>query len=73
MEIQRPPDFGDIAPLGLTLAEATLLLQAVAAAQAHGHAILRPAGSSCSGGRHIKDWRLHQLFGTVAVQLPRFR
>jgi hypothetical protein len=63
MEIQRPPDFGDIAPLGLTLA----------AAQAHGHAILRPAGSSCSGGRHIKDWRLHQLFGTVAVQLPRFR
>ena len=46
MEISRPSDLGDIADLGLTLAEAKQLLarvqQAVVAAQAHDHAVLRP-------------------------------
>ena len=80
MEISRPNDLGDIANLGLTLPEAKQVLarvqQAVVAAQAHDHAVLRPDCSSCRGRCHVKDWRLHQvatLFGTVAVRLPRFR
>lgn len=80
MEISRPTDLGDIANLGLTLPEAKQVLarvqQAVVAAQANDHAALRPDCSSCGGGCHVKDWRLHQvatLFGTVAVRLPRFR
>jgi len=63
-----------------TLAEAKQLLarvqQAVVAAQAHEHAVLRPDCSSCGGGCHIQDWRVRQvatLFGLVAVRLPRFR
>ena len=70
MEISRSGDLGGFANLGLTLAEAKQLLarvqQAVVAAQAHRHAVLRPDCSSCGGGCHIKDWRLHQvatLFG----------
>jgi hypothetical protein len=80
LEISRPRDLGDIANLGLTLAKAKQLLarvqQAVVAAQAHDHAVLRPDCSSCGGRCHVKDWRLHQvatLFGGVAVRLPRFR
>ena len=80
MEIGARCDLGDIAHLGLTLAEAKQLLarvqQAVVAVQAHGHAALRPDCSSCGGGCHIKDGRLHQvatLFGVVEVRLPRFR
>jgi hypothetical protein len=70
LEISRPNDLGDIANLGLTLAEAKQLLarvqQAVAAAQARDHAALRPDCPSCGGRCHVKDWRLHQvatLFG----------
>src|SRR5271166_7212914 len=70
MEIGARCDLGDIAHLGLTLAEAKQLLarvqQAVVAVQAHGHSALRPDCSSCGGGCHIKDWRLHRvatLFG----------
>ena len=63
MEIRPPRDLGDIAHLGLTLPEAKQLLarvqQAVVAAQAHEHAVLRPDCSSCGGGCHIQDWRLH--------------
>jgi hypothetical protein len=80
LEFGQPRDFRDIANFGLTLAEAKQLLggaqQAVAAAQAHDHAVLRPDCSSCGGTCHIKDWRLHQvatLFGAGAVRLPRFR
>jgi hypothetical protein len=80
LEISRPRDLGDIANLGLTLAEAKQLLarvqQAVVAAQAHDHAVVRPDCSCCGGRCHRKDWRLHQvatLFGAVAVRLPRFR
>src|SRR5829696_5768192 len=79
MEISRPNDLGLIANLGLTLAEAKQLLarvqQAVVAAQARDHAVLRPDCSSCGGKCHVKDWRPHQiatLFGRVAVRLPRF-
>ena len=80
MEIRPPRDLGDIAHLRLTLSEAKQLLirvqQAVVAAQAHEHAVLRPDCSSCGGRCQIKDWRLHQvatLFGAVSVRLPRFR
>jgi hypothetical protein len=80
MEIRAPRDLGDIAHLGLTLSEAKQLLarvqQAVVAAQAHEHAVLRPDCSFCGGRCQIKDWRLHQvatLFGAVSVRLPRFR
>src|SRR5947209_7080548 len=69
-----------IAHLGLTLSEAKQLLsrvqQAVVAAQAQDHAVLRPDCSICGGRCQIKDWRLHQvvtLFGAVSVRLPRFR
>jgi hypothetical protein len=80
LEFGQFRDFGNIASLGLTLAEAKQLLyrvqQAVATAQAHDHAVLRPNCSSCGGSCHIKDWRQHQvgtLFGSVEVRLPRFR
>ena len=65
LEISRPTDLGDIANLGLTLPEAKQLLarvqQAVVAAQAQQHVILRPDCSACGGGCHIKDWRLRQV------------
>ena len=80
LEIGQLRDLGDIANLGLTLAEAKQLVsrvqQAVVTAQAQEHAILRPDCASCSGTCRIKDWRVHQvatLFGTVAVRLPRYR
>jgi hypothetical protein len=51
MEIRRPDGVGDIANLGLTLAEGKLLLagvqQGVVAAQADSHATLRPDCRSC--------------------------
>ena len=79
LEISRSNDLNDIANLGLTLPEAKQLLarvqQAVVAAQARNHAVLRPDCSSCGGKCHVKDWRLHQvatLFGGVTVRLPRF-
>ena len=80
MEISRSRSLGDIAALGLTLAEAKQLLarvqQTIVAAQSREHAVLRPACSSCGGGCHIKEWQLHRvatLFGTVVARLPRFR
>ena len=80
MEISRSRGLGDIANLGLTLAEAKRLLarvqQAVVAAQAQDHAVLRPDCSSCGGKCQAKDWRPHRiatLFGGVTVRLPRFR
>src|SRR6202048_3720654 len=78
MEIRAPRDLGDIAHLGLTLSEAKQLLsrvqQAVVAAQAQDHAVLRPDCSFCGGRCQIKDWRLHQgapLFGAGSGGLPR--
>jgi hypothetical protein len=51
MPISRPDGLGEIANLGLTLAEAKLLVaqvqQQVVAAQAHRHAMLRPDSTGC--------------------------
>ena len=78
MAISRPDGLGDIAQLGLTLAEAKQLLvqiqQAVVAAQADHQALFRPDCQSCRGTCHVKDWRPHRiatLFGEVRVRLPR--
>lgn len=80
IEIAKPDDFRDIANLGLSLAEAKLLLAAiqheVVAAQAKDHAVRRPTCRSCGGACHVKDYRQHRiatLFGQVTVRLPRFR
>jgi hypothetical protein len=78
MAISRRDGLGDIAALGLTLAEAKLLLvqvqQEVVAAQARQHTRFRPDCQSCSGRCHVKGWRPHRiatLFGEVRVKLPR--
>jgi hypothetical protein len=78
MPISRPDGLGEIANLGLTLAEAKRLLaqvqQQVVAAQAHHHAMLRPDCQSCGRRYHAKGWRPHRiatLFGEVRVKLPR--
>jgi hypothetical protein len=71
---------GDIATLGLSLAEAKLLLAGVqreiVAAQTRARAVRRP-DCRCGGGVcHVKDYRDHAiatLFGQVTVRLPRFR
>src|ERR1700721_1100951 len=80
LDIRPRGDLGDMAKLGLTLAEAKQILarlqQAVVAVQADDHAVLRPDCSACGQACHVNDWRLHRvatLFGTVAVRLPRFR
>jgi hypothetical protein len=61
MEISRPDGLGDIANLGLTLAEAKQLLarvqQDVVAVQADNHAMLRPDCRSCGGKCHVKASR----------------
>jgi hypothetical protein len=78
MAISRPDGLGEIANLGLTLAEAKQLLvqvqQEVVATQVHHHAMVRPDCQSCGGRYHTKGWRPHQiatLFGEVKVRLPR--
>src|ERR1019366_5766458 len=80
MEIVRSDDLGDIADLGLTLAEAKVLQarvqQVVATGQARSRAVRRPNCHSWGGGCHLKDYRDHRiatLFGQVTVRLPRFR
>jgi len=80
MEIRRPDDLVDIANLGLTLAEAKLLLAGVqreiVAAQARDHAVQRPDCSRCGDVCRVKDYRDHAvatLFGQITVRLPRFR
>jgi hypothetical protein len=79
MEISRPDGVGDIANLGLTLAEGKRLLagvqQGVVAGQVDSHATLRPDCQSCGRRCHVKDWRPHRiatLFGEVSASLPRF-
>jgi len=80
VEISRPDGLVDIADLGLTLAEAKLVLAGVqreiVAAQARDHAVRRPGCRYCEGVCRVKDYRQHAiatLFGQVAVRLPRFR
>jgi hypothetical protein len=79
MAISRPDDLGDIANLGLTLAEGKLLLaqvqQRLVAEQAETHATSRPDCRSCGGTCHVKDREPHRiatLFGEVRLKLPRF-
>jgi len=59
MEIRKPDDLVDIANLGLTLAEAKLLLAGVqreiVAAQARDHAVRRPSCTCCGGVCRVKD------------------
>jgi hypothetical protein len=54
MEFSRRQDLGDVANLGMTLAEAKQLLarvqQEIVSAQAQDHAVRRPACSSFGGG-----------------------
>jgi len=81
MEIRRPNDLVDIANLGLTLAEAKLLLLArvqreIVPAQAGTHAVRRPECPRCDGVCRVKDYRDHTvstLFGQVTLRHPRFR
>jgi hypothetical protein len=80
MKINRPDDLGDIADLGLTLAEGKLLLagiqREIVAAQARDHAVRRPDCLCCGVVCRVKDYRDHAvatLFGQVKVRLPRFR
>src|SRR5215212_8645480 len=80
VEISRPDGLVDIADLGLTLAEAKLVLAGVqreiVAAPARDHAVRRPGCRRCEGVCRVTDYRQHAiatLFGQVAVRLPRFR
>jgi hypothetical protein len=80
MTITRPDDLGDIATLGLTLAEGKLVLaglqRAIVAAQAEGHTVKRPDCRRCGAVCRLKDYRDHAvatLFGQVRLRLPRFR
>jgi len=80
LEIRWPDDLRNVADLGLTLAEAKLLLAGVqreiVAAQARDHAVRRPSCARCDGVCRVKDYRDHAvstLFGPVTLRLPRFR
>jgi hypothetical protein len=79
MEISKPDDLGDIANLGLTLAEAKQLLARVqceiSTAQASKHAIRRLVCPCREDVCRVKDYRDHSvatLFGQVTMRLPRF-
>src|SRR3984885_8515173 len=79
MAISRPDGVGDLANLGLTLAESKLLLAQVqrqlVAEQANTHATFRPDCGACGGSCQVKDWQPHRiatLFGEVRLKLPRF-
>ena len=79
MRIDRPGGLGTIADLGLTLAEAKVLLASlqreIVVAQAEEHATQRPDCRRCGGHCRVKDYRSHAvaaLFGQVVVRLPRF-
>src|SRR4051794_6875745 len=80
MAIDRPGDLGDIADLGLTLAQGkqlvALVQQEIVTAQSRDHAARRPMCRSCGAACQVKDYRPHRiatLFGQVALRLPRFR
>ena len=80
MEIRRRGDLGDIANLGMTLAEAKQLLarvqREISIAQATEHSGRRPVCPCCDGVCQVKDYRDHAvatLFGQVMIRLPRFR
>jgi len=69
MPTSRPDGLGEIANLGLTLAEAKLLpaqVQQVVAAQAHHHAMFRPDCQSCDERYHAKGWRHRATYSPSA-------
>jgi hypothetical protein len=80
VEIVRPGGLGDLANLGLTMAEGKLVLaglqKEVVAGQAREHAaVCRPDCRICGDVCCVKDYREHQvatLFGRVTVRLARF-
>jgi hypothetical protein len=71
MAISRPEALGDIANLGLTLAEGRQLLaavqQGVVAAHADSHATPRSDCRSGGGRCHPKDWRPHRI-ATLSIE-----
>ncbi|EWY36085.1 hypothetical protein N825_29960 [Skermanella stibiiresistens SB22] len=80
MVINRPDDLGDIADLGLTLAQGkqltALVQQAIVTAQSRDHATRRPDCRTCTIPCQVKDYRPHQIatvFGQVVLRLPHFR
>jgi hypothetical protein len=78
MEISRPGDLGDIADLGLTLAQGKQLVALVQQeiVTSRDHAAQRPPCRSCGAACQVKDYRPHQIatvFGQVTLRLPRFR
>jgi hypothetical protein len=80
LEIVRPGDLGDLAALGLTLAQGkqlvALVQQQIVTAQIRNHAARRPDCRSCTTPCQVKDYRPHQIatvFGQVTLRLPRFR
>src|SRR3954466_951879 len=80
MEISRPGDVGNLADLGLTLAQGkqlvALVQQEIVAAQCRDHAAQRPMCRSCGATCQVKDYRPHQIatvFGLVVLRLRRFR
>ncbi len=80
MRINRPDDLGDIANLGLTMAEGKLVLAGLqrefVAGQASDHAVVRrPDCQICGVTCWVKDYRDHKIatpFGHVTMRLPRF-
>ena len=70
-------ELGDIADLGLTLAQGkqlvALVQQEIVTAQSRDHAARRPICRSCGAACQVKDYRPHQIatvFGQVALRLP---
>jgi hypothetical protein len=80
MVIDHPGDLGDVAALGLTLAQGkrlvALVQQEIVSAQSRDHAVRRPDCRTCTIPCQVKDYRPHQIatvFGRVVLRLPRFR
>jgi hypothetical protein len=80
MAIDCLGELGDIADLGLTLAQGkqlvALVQQEIVTAQSRDHAARRLLCRSCGAACQVKDYRPHQIatvFGLVALRLLRFR
>jgi hypothetical protein len=75
-EFSRPEGLGDIANLGLALAEGKRRLagvqQVAVAEQADDQATLRPDCQTCGRRCHVKDWKLrrHGDRHGLAIVLP---
>jgi hypothetical protein len=80
MVIDCPGDLGDVAALGLTLAQGKQLVAVVqreiVSTQTRDHAARRPECRTCTIPYQVKDYRPHQfatVFSRVVLRLPRFR